>query len=59
MRYDYFIIGQGIAGTVLSYTFHRHEKSFLVIDEGPKTSSSKVAAGDFNHRKKDGENMDG
>ena len=46
--YDYLIIGQGIAGTVLSYTLLEAGQSVLVIDQPQEYSTSKVAAGLFN-----------
>jgi glycine/D-amino acid oxidase-like deaminating enzyme len=45
---DYIIVGQGIAGTVLSYTLLQQGKRVVVIDKGTLSSSSKVAAGIFN-----------
>lgn len=46
--YDYIIVGQGIAGSVLSYTFLKKGKRILVVDKGNLDSSSAVAAGLFN-----------
>jgi glycine/D-amino acid oxidase-like deaminating enzyme len=48
MHIDYLIIGQGISGTWLSYYLNKAGKSFLVIDNNFKNSSSKVAAGIIN-----------
>jgi len=42
---DYIIVGQGLAGSVLSYTLMQQGQKVLVIDEETKTSSSRVAAG--------------
>jgi len=47
-KYDYLIVGQGLAGTVLAYTLLKRKQSVFVIDDGYKTSSSQVAAGIFN-----------
>lgn len=46
--YDYIIVGQGIAGSVLSYTLLQKGKKILVVDKGNLDSSSAVAAGLFN-----------
>lgn len=46
MNYDILIVGQGLAGTLLSYQLFKNNISFLVIDNG-EVSSSKVAAGMF------------
>mgnify|MGYP000091249533 CR=1 FL=1 len=45
---DFLIVGQGLAGTILSFFIEKSGKSFIVIDEMPEISSSKVAAGIFN-----------
>lgn len=45
--YDYIIIGQGIAGTILSHTLYQNNKKILVLDNEEK-SSSHVAAGIYN-----------
>jgi glycine oxidase len=46
--YDYLIVGQGIAGTVLTHTLIKQGKKVLVIDEWDHSASSKVAAGLYN-----------
>ena len=46
--YDYLIVGQGIAGSVLGYTFLKKGKKILIVDKGFKNSSSAAAAGIFN-----------
>lgn len=48
MQVDYIIVGQGISGTLLSWFLQREGKSFVVIDEGGKDTSSYVAAGIVN-----------
>ncbi|HEX2608513.1 MAG TPA: FAD-dependent oxidoreductase [Flavisolibacter sp.] len=48
MQADYLIIGQGLAGTLLSWFFYREGKSFVVMDEGQKDTASKIAAGIIN-----------
>ncbi|MGH2553784.1 MAG: NAD(P)/FAD-dependent oxidoreductase [Chitinophagaceae bacterium] len=48
MQVDYLIIGQGISGTWLSYYLKKEGKSFIVIDNNFKNSSSKIAAGIIN-----------
>lgn len=45
---DYLIVGQGIAGTMLSYFLLRRNKKIHVVDDIPRWSSSKIAAGLFN-----------
>ncbi|MTI31752.1 NAD(P)/FAD-dependent oxidoreductase [Xanthovirga aplysinae] len=48
MEVDYLIIGQGIAGTCMSYQLMRRGKKVMVIDQIEQKSSSEVAAGLFN-----------
>ncbi len=48
MNIDFLIIGQGLAGTVLSHTLNKRGKSFLFIDAGIKNTASQAAAGIFN-----------
>jgi glycine/D-amino acid oxidase-like deaminating enzyme len=45
MKVDFLIIGQGIAGTVMSYTLLNQGKKVLVIDDNPANNATKVAAG--------------
>jgi glycine/D-amino acid oxidase-like deaminating enzyme len=47
-EFDYIIVGQGIAGTVLAYSMIKEGLSVLVIDDKSLSSCSKVAAGNFN-----------
>lgn len=46
--YDYLIIGQGIAGSVLAMTLQEQGKSIFVIDSAAPNTSSNVAAGIMN-----------
>ncbi|MCP4521038.1 MAG: FAD-binding oxidoreductase [Cytophagales bacterium] len=48
MVYDYLIVGQGLAGTVLSHTLMKKGKKVMVINQNEEFSSSKVAAGVYN-----------
>jgi len=48
MLLDCIIVGQGIAGTVLSYELLKEHKTFIVVDNNPPDSSSKIAAGLYN-----------
>lgn len=48
MDFDYFIIGQGIAGTVLAHSLEKQGFSYCIIDADHPETSSKVAAGLFN-----------
>ncbi len=47
-RYDYFILGQGIAGSLLAWKLLQNGKSVLVIDDVKGPGASQVAAGMFN-----------
>ena len=48
-RFDCFIVGQGLAGTVLAHTLAQHNKSFLIFDGKENvTPSSQIAAGVIN-----------
>jgi hypothetical protein len=46
--YDYIIIGQGLAGTVLSYILKKNGKKILVAEDENPDSASAVAAGIYN-----------
>nr|WP_256379104.1 FAD-binding oxidoreductase [Chitinophaga sp. SYP-B3965] len=48
VNYDYIIIGQGIAGTMLSWFLKKAGQEVLVYDDAQSNSSSKVAAGIIN-----------
>lgn len=44
-HYDFIIVGQGLAGSVLAYSLIKENQKVLVVDEEAKSSSSRVAAG--------------
>lgn len=46
--FDYIIVGQGIAGTFLSYYLYKAGKKVLVYDKSVPNSASKVATGIIN-----------
>ncbi len=48
MKYDYLIVGQGIAGSVLALMLEKKGKQVFIIDEFSATTSSQVAAGLIN-----------
>ena len=48
MLYDFIIVGQGIAGSILSYTLLKQKQKVLVINNSQRNSSSLVAGGIFN-----------
>lgn len=48
MQVDFLILGQGIAGTLLSYTLLERDCSVMVIDAYKANSASRVAAGVVN-----------
>lgn len=45
MKYDYLIIGQGLAGSILAYQLLKRGRTIAIIDEQKTFTSSKVAAG--------------
>ena len=47
-QFDYIVVGQGIAGSVMALTLMRRGKSVIVIDKPQLLSSSKIAAGVYN-----------
>ena len=47
-HYDYIIVGQGLAGTILHFHLWERNKNVLVIDNNHSKSSSLVAAGMYN-----------
>lgn len=46
-KYDFLIVGQGLAGTTLSYLLQKEKKQVLVFSHKEKDSSSEIAAGMF------------
>ena len=46
--FDYIIVGQGIAGTVLAFQLRLKDKRVLVIDKHRDNTSSKIASGTYN-----------
>jgi glycine/D-amino acid oxidase-like deaminating enzyme len=48
MAWDYFIVGQGLAGSILAYKLVKHDRKVLVFDDPVCPKSSTVAAGIFN-----------
>ena len=47
-NYDFIIIGQGIAGSVLSWYLLERNLKFLVVNDPKKNSSSTAALGVYN-----------
>ncbi|ELR72256.1 hypothetical protein C900_01810 [Fulvivirga imtechensis AK7] len=47
-EFDYIVVGQGLAGSALSYQILKAGKRVLVIDDNRPVTSSKVAAGLYN-----------
>ena len=45
MIYDYLIVGQGLAGSILAYQLHKRNKTVVIVDDQKPNTSSKVAAG--------------
>lgn len=48
MIYDYIIVGQGIAGTMVGLQLERRNKSFIFVDPCLSNTSSQIAAGIVN-----------
>jgi len=47
-NYDFIIIGQGIAGSVLSWYLLEKKLNFLIINDSTKLSASSTALGVYN-----------
>ncbi len=45
---DYLIVGQGIAGSLIGWFLQKTDQRFLIIDNGHRSASSKIAAGIIN-----------
>lgn len=48
MKFDYLIIGQGLAGTLLVHALNKQGKSCMVLDNPEQPKASEVAAGVMN-----------
>jgi len=48
MKYDYLIIGQGLAGSILAYQLLKKKKKIVIIDEKKSNTSSLIGAGLIN-----------
>lgn len=48
MKYDFIVVGHGLAGAILSYTLRKRGHRVLVIDEPRPSGASQVAAGLLN-----------
>lgn len=48
MKFDYLIVGQGIAGSTIALTLHKRGRSVAVMSKDKLSSSSAVAAGVYN-----------
>ena len=46
-QFDTFVVGQGIAGSLVAYQLHQQQRSFRVLDAGHNNSASRIAAGMF------------
>lgn len=46
--YDYLLVGQGLAGSLLAWQLLQRGRRVLVLDDGHRTASSRVAAGLIN-----------
>ena len=47
-EFDFIVVGQGIAGTLMAWNLHLAGKKVLIIDDHHSGSSSLVAAGIVN-----------
>ena len=47
-RFNYIIVGQGLAGTILAQTLLKHGRSVLIIDAQDLSQASRIAAGLYN-----------
>ena len=47
-KYDYIVVGQGLAGTLLTHDLLDNKKRILIVDKHLKGSASKVAGGLMN-----------
>tara|TARA_B100001057_G_scaffold248965_2_gene249198 strand:- start:28990 stop:29991 length:1002 start_codon:yes stop_codon:yes gene_type:complete len=47
-KYDYLIIGQGVAGSAMAWKLYFKKKSFIILDSEIKNSASNAALGIYN-----------
>ncbi len=47
-KFNYIIVGQGLAGSLLAHSLRKAGKSVLIVDSFKPNSSSRVAAGLIN-----------
>jgi flavin-dependent dehydrogenase len=47
-QFDYILVGQGLAGTLLSYRLKKLGKTVLVVDKFREHTSTQVAFGVYN-----------
>ena len=47
-KLDYIIIGQGIAGTTIAWWLHLNKKTFYILNDEKKNTSSAAALGIYN-----------
>ena len=47
-KYDYVIIGQGVAGSAMAWKLYFKKKSFIILDSEIKNSASNAALGIYN-----------
>lgn len=48
LGFDCLVVGQGLAGSILSWLLHKRGQRVLVVDRGSKESASAIAAGIIN-----------
>ena len=41
MNYDFLIVGQGIAGSIMGLQLEKYNQRFLIVDKNEKITSSK------------------
>lgn len=47
-KFDYIVVGQGLAGSAVAFQLLKRNKKILVFDEPQQNNSSRIAAGLFN-----------
>ena len=47
-KYDYVIIGQGVAGSAMAWKLYFKKKSFIILDSEINNSASSAALGIYN-----------